>query len=113
MLIAAAPPAVGITIGIVIAVAGVFLIFVGLSRTAWSSTFRANFHYGKGPNRPPVTRIGFFLFGLSWLLSGAVIAAMVASDSPAFPIWPLLLTSFGPLMLLAVIELSRGSRPVA
>ena len=111
--VAVAPPGVGIAIGIGTAIAGVFWIFVGLSRAAWAADFRSKWRYGKGPNRPPVTRTGFCMLGLSWLLGGSAIAAMVASGSDNCPAWPMLVGFFGPLVALAIIGLIRGGRPVA
>jgi len=65
-----------IIFGLAISAGGLLWMWVSISRNASIGEFRAGCRHGSRPGARPVTRVGFFMLGLSWLLTGLAIAAL-------------------------------------
>jgi hypothetical protein len=95
-------------IAAIITTCGGFCILLSVSHSHWAETFRKPWRYGRNPSASPVSRTGFFMLGLSWVLSGLVIMALVLGWTEKVGLF--LMVAFGPLIALAVIERVRKYR---
>jgi hypothetical protein len=90
--------------GSLLAILGMAGIFISISKNVWASRFRDSWRWGRGGCGGPISRVGFFLAGISLLLFASAMVNEGFLHLRPMPTFPMLMTAFGILVVAGLYD---------